>query len=172
MRRTVKQLRGLARNEKGGTIAELAILLPLLIVMLAAVAEVGRYFQTYTTLSKATRSAARYLSNHQYNDDEKNRAKSLVVCGKLSCAQGDAPLVKGLSMNNVCIQTTLTPVGTVETVTVSIPRSPSMTCDADETAVSLTYSPVFDIGLLINDPDFSMAFPMPPSTTMRYISAD
>ena len=74
-------------------------------------------------------------------------------------------------MENVCIQTTLTPVGTVETVTVSIPRQASVTCDGDETATYLRYTPVFNIGALIDDPDFSMAFPMPPSTTMRYIPA-
>lgn len=151
--------------------AELAILVPFLVVMLAAVSEVGRYFQTYTTLSKATRTAARYLSNHQYNNLEKGRAKSLVVCGKLACNGGDE-LVKGLSASNVCIQTTLTPQATVETVTVSIPRQASVTCDAGETATWLRYTPVFDIGALLNDPGFSMVFPMPPSTTMRYIPAD
>lgn len=172
MKRTFEKSRCLARNEKGGTIAELAILLPILIVMLAVVAEVGLFFQRYTTLSKATRSAARYLSNHQYNADERTKAKSLVVCGKLACGQNDPPLVKNLAMNNVCITTTLTGVGTVETVTVSIPRAASMACDADETAVNLPYTPVFDIGALLDDPDLSMAFPMPPSTTMRYIPAD
>lgn len=171
MRKTLKKLRRIGRNEKGGTIAELAILLPILAVMLAAVAEVGRYFQTYTTLTKATRSAARYLSNHQYNPTEKGRAKALVVCGKLVCTGDDPPLVKNLAIENVCIQTTLSGVGTVETVTVSIPRAESVTCDADETAVNLPYTPVFDIGALIGDPQFSMAFPMPPSTTMRYIPA-
>ena len=172
MRRTFKKMRSLARNETGGTIAELAILAPILVVMLAAIVEVGSYFQTYTTLSKATRSAARYLSNHQYNPTEKDRAKSLVVCGKLACTVSDPPLVKNLAMNNVCIQTTLTPSATVETVTVSIPRAASVTCDGDETAVNLTYTPIFNIGALIDDPDFSMAFPMPPSTTMRYVPAD
>jgi TadE-like protein len=171
MRRTVKKLRCLAQNERGGTIAELAILVPFLVVMLAAVSEVGRYFQTYTTLAKSTRAAARYLSNHQYNPLEKGRAKSLVVCGKLACDGGDE-LVTGLAAENVCIQTTLTPVGTVETVTVSIPRTATMTCDADEIATYLQYQPVFDIGKLIHDADFSMVFPMAPSTTMRYIPAD
>ena len=49
-------------NEKGGTLAELAILVPFLIIMAASVSELGRLFQTYTTLSKSTRAAARYLS--------------------------------------------------------------------------------------------------------------
>lgn len=165
------RLRRLAHNERGGTLAELAILVPFLVVMLAAVSEVGRYFQTYTTLTKATRTAARYLSNHQYNNLEKGRAKSLVVCGKLACNGNDA-LITGLEMENVCIQTTLTAVGTVETVTVSIPSQESVTCDADEVATWLRYKPVFDIGALLNDDDFSMVFPMPASTTMRYIPAD
>jgi Flp pilus assembly pilin Flp len=171
MKRTFKKLQCLARNEKGGTLAELAIIMPFLAVMLAAVCEVGNYFQTYTTLAKATRAGARYLSNHQYNPTERDRAKSLVVCGKLNCTDS-APLVDGLELDNICIQTTLTPAGTVETVTVGIPRAASVTCDANETATNLPYEPVFDIGALIGDPEFSMAFPMPPSTTMRYIPAD
>jgi len=171
MRRTVKKLLCHVRNERGGTLAELAILAPFLVLMFAVVSEVGLYFQRYTTLAKATRTAARYLSNHQYNALEKGRAKSLVVCGKLACNGNDA-LVKGLEMDNVCIQTTLTPVGTVETVTVSIPRQASVTCDGDETATYLRYTPVFNIGALIGNQDFSMAFPMPPSTTMRYIPAE
>jgi Flp pilus assembly pilin Flp len=168
---TVSKLRRLGRSESGGTLAELAILVPFLVVMLAAVSELGRFFQTYTTLSKATRTAARYLSNHQFNNLEKGRAKNLVVCGKLVCSGNDA-LVAGLTTDNVCIQTTLTPQATVETITVSIPRQETMTCEDGGTATWLRYRPVFDIGALINDADFSLIYPMPPSTTMRYIPAD
>ena len=163
-------MRRLVRSEKGGTLAELAILVPFLVVMLAAVSELGRFFQTYTTLSKATRSAARYLSSHQFNPQEKGRAKNLVVCGKLTCTGGDE-LVRGLTAGNVCIQTTLTAGSTVETVTVFIPRQETVTCEDDTTATWFRYQPIFDIGALLNN-DFSLVYPITPSTTMRYISAD
>lgn len=169
--RIISHLGHLARNEQGGTLAELAIVLPFLIVMVATTAEVGRFFQSYTTLSKSTRSAARYLSNHQFNNLEKDRAKNLVVCGKLSCATGEE-LVKGLSTSNVCIQTTLTPSNTVETITVSLPRTTSMTCEDGGTATQLLFDPIFNIGALLNNDTFDLAYPLAPSTTMRYIPAD
>lgn len=173
MRRTFKltnKLRDLLDNDFGGTLAELAIIAPLLVVMIAAVSEVGRYFQTYTTLSKATRSAARYLSNHQFVPAEKARAKNLVLCGKLNCT-GEPELVKGLTIENICIQTTLTAAVTVETVTVSIPREDTV-CEDGVTATPLRHQPIFDIGALLQSETFTFNHPISPATTMRYIPAD
>ena len=166
---TTNKLRDLLGDESGGTLAELAIIVPLLIVMIAAVSEVGRYFQTYTTLSKATRSSARYLSSHQFIPVEKNRAKNLVLCGKLSCT-GEPELVKGLTVNNICIQTTLTAALTVETVTVSIPRA-STVCEDGTIATPLPHQPIFDIGALLQN-TFTFNYPISPATTMRYVPAD
>lgn len=168
---TIGKLQRLLRNETGGALAEFAILVPFLVVMLAAVSEVGRYFQAYTTLSKSTRAAARYLSSHQFNALEKGRAKNLVVCGKLACTGGDE-LVRGLSVSNVCIETTLTAASTVETVTVSIPRQASVTCEGGETATWFRYQPIFDLGALLNNDSFTLQYPFNPSTTMRYIPAN
>jgi hypothetical protein len=95
--RLAKLLNRFIRCERGGALAELAIMVPFLALMLAGVSEFGRYFQNYTTLAKATRNASRYLSNHDLNATEEARAVNLVVCGKLACGAGDAPLVKGLS---------------------------------------------------------------------------
>src|SRR6266496_4547518 len=85
----IKRLRHLLLWEDGGALAELAIVVPFLAVMLAGVSEFGRFFQSYTTLAKSTRSASRYLSNHQLITAEIDKAKSLAVCGKLVCAGGD-----------------------------------------------------------------------------------
>ena len=144
------------KNERGGTIAELAILVPFLAVMLAAVTEIGRFFQSYTTVSKSTRTAARYLSNHAYTVGEQDKAKNLVVCGKLTaCAQSER-FVKNLTAANVCIETTGNPV---ETVTVRIPRS------GNGCGAPVMYAPIFDIGALLHN-SFSMNFPIAPGTTM------
>ncbi|HZN09534.1 MAG TPA: TadE/TadG family type IV pilus assembly protein [Pyrinomonadaceae bacterium] len=161
---------GIVKDDSGGTLAEMALTLPLLIVLLAGVSEIGRYFQAYTTMAKSTRAAARYLSNHQYNSLEVARAKNLAVCGRLTACTADERLVKGASTDNVCIQTTKVD-GTeqIEFVTVSIPRDPTMTCDADAVAVKLGYQPIFDLGGLLGDPAFSLTYPIAPSTTMRYI---
>lgn len=165
-----RKLRTLVKDESGGTLAEMALTVPVLILLLAGVSEIGRYFQTYTTMAKSTRAAARYLSNHQYNNLEVTRAKNLVVCGRLtSCTEAER-LVKGASTANVCIQTTkVTGSEQIEFVTVSIPRDPTKTCDADEVAVKLPYQPIFDLGGLMGSDTFSITYPIAPSTTMRYI---
>src|ERR1044072_3391147 len=84
-----RHLKQLIRSENGGALAELAIMVPILVLMLAAVSEIGRFFQPCPALAKATRSSARYLSNHSINAAEVDRAANLVVCGKLTCAGGD-----------------------------------------------------------------------------------
>ncbi|HEY5883730.1 MAG TPA: TadE family protein [Pyrinomonadaceae bacterium] len=151
------KLRCFISHEKGAALAELAILVPFLILMVAAVAEFGRFFQNYTTISKGTRSAARYLSNHKYDVDSQAAARNIVVCGKLTCAGGDA-LVPGLSTANVCIETTGTP--RIETFTVSLPRVSGGGCGAP-----LNYTPWFNIGALLNT-GFTFTPAISPSTTM------
>jgi hypothetical protein len=152
-------LRTITRCERGGTLAELAIMMPFLAVMLAAVCEFGRFFQTYTTLAKASRDSARYLSNHP--PAEKDKGIALMVCGKLSCT-GVNPLASGLSATNVCVQYTGDPI---TSVTVSIPRNAGDCGDA----TPYTYAPIFNIGALINDGTYSLALPIAPSTTMYYM---
>ena len=165
----VKRLLTLIRCENGGALAELAIMVPFLVLMLAAVSEVGRYYQNYNTLAKATRNAARYLSNHPLDATERTRATNLVVCGKLACAAGDTPLVKGISSSNVCLESTGSPK--VASVTVKIPYA-AADCNpmtGASAATPYTYTPVFDIGALLNVPSFTMALPIAPSTTMYYM---
>lgn len=143
------------KNERGGTIAELAILIPFLAVMLGAVTEIGRFFQTYTAVSKSTRTAARYLSNHAFTVDEQNKAKNLVVCGKLTACAESERFVKNLAAENVCIESVGNPV---EIVTVRIPRE-------GDCGAPVMYKPIFDIGALLHN-SFSMEFPISPGTTM------
>lgn len=152
---TIHQLRRFFKNDGGGTLAELAILVPFLAVMLAAVTEMGRFFQTYATVSKSTRTAARYLSNRSFTVDEQNKAKSLVVCGKLTACAESERFVKNLAEANVCIESVGNPV---EIVTVRIPREG--TCGAP-----VKFKPIFDIGALLHN-SFSMEFPIAPGTTM------
>lgn len=154
-----RRLRRFLHRDEGGTLAELAIMVPLLVVMLAAVAEFGRYFQTYSTLAKATRTSARYLSNHPDTPEERTKARNLLVCGKLTCAGGDE-LVPGLSAANVCIESTGSPK--IETVTVSIPRVGGA-CGAP-----IVYQPIFDIGALLHT-SFSLELPISPRVTMYHM---
>jgi Flp pilus assembly pilin Flp len=159
MKTLVQKLNRFIRREQGASMAELAIMVPILVLLLAAVSEFGRFFQQYTTLAKSTRAAARYLSNHSFPDNQ-SQAASLVVCGKLVCAGGDE-LVPGITTANVCIQSTGTPI---ETVTVSIPRDAGDgTCGAP-----FNYQPTFNIGALLNT-GFTFTPAISPSVTMYYM---
>jgi len=166
----VKRLRTLIRSERGGALAELAIMVPFLAVMLAIVTEVGRYYQTYTTLAKSTRSSARYLSNHSLTTGEVARAVNLVVCGKLACSGGDE-LVKGvgsgpaISAANVCIER-----NTVDsTITVRIPRTNDCNRVLNVNAPAgnpYTYQTLFNLGTLMGIPSFNFQLPISPRVTM------
>jgi Flp pilus assembly protein TadG len=155
LRNTFNAMRGLTREETGGTIAELAILLPFLIVMVAAVTELGRYFQTYSTLSKSTRAASRYLSKVGYAEPYLTTAQNIAYCGKQDCAGVD-PVVTGLDYNDVELSAGYSdpPGGNPETVTVSINN--------------YSFTPIFDVGALLGN-SLSMAMPVRPSTTMYYM---
>lgn len=155
------RLRRFVFREDGSTLAEMAIMVPFLAIMLAGVSEFGRFFQTYTTMAKSVRSATRYLSNHPYNSTEQARAANLVVCGKLTCAGGDE-LLPGLTTANVCIESVGSPNPT--TVTVRIPETAGGGCGQP-----YIYQPIFDLGALLNSPSFSLAKPIRPSTTMYFV---
>ena len=164
----IAKLKQLSRSENGGALAELAIMVPVLVLLLAAVSEIGRFFQTYTTLAKATRSSARYLSNHSINAAEIDRAANLVICGKLTCAGGDE-IVKGvgggasIARANVCIETTAT------TVTVRIPRTNDcspVTGVGAPAGNPYNYQPIFNLGALLGKPGFTLGPTLSPRTTM------
>ena len=50
------------RDDRGVQLVELAIALPVMILLFGTVAEFGRYFQAYSTLAKGTRVAARFVA--------------------------------------------------------------------------------------------------------------
>lgn len=150
-----------ARDEKGGTLAELAILVPFLIVMLAAVTELGRLFQTYTALSKSTRAAARFMSNHPYDDEPINyigQAKNMALCGNTDCT-GKDPVVSGLTADNIIVTPEWPdpPVGNPANVTISIS--------------GYNFQPLFNLGAFLPENRFT-TLPVTSSTTMYYMWTD
>ena len=155
--RIINRARHLAENETGGTLAELAILIPFLIVMVAAVAELGRYFQTYSTLSKATRASARYLSRIAYEGEATELlAKNVAVCGKPDCT-GTDPVVPSLTTANVAVSAESAPGGEGNPITVTV------------SIQNYNFQPLFNLGALLGNNTFSLALPIKPSTTMYYM---
>ena len=114
-RRLTPQITKLARREKGSAVVELAIVFPILLLLFVGAAELGRLFYTYTTLAKATKAGARYLSNSRdftSSDPDvvtatKLKAQSLVVCGYEDCT-GKTAIVSGLSTSNPASNVTVT----------------------------------------------------------------
>jgi Flp pilus assembly protein TadG len=145
----------LARSERGTQLVELAIVLPLLVVMLGAAAEFGRFFYTYQTLAKATRTGARYLMTESANGKKDPTAENLVVYGNE--AGTGKPVVSGLSPTQVQISRSGGTSAFPERVTVKI--------------VGYTYVPLFDLGKLVGKPSISLSIDVAPSTTMRYFSS-
>ena len=145
-----RRLRLLRRCEAGTQLAELAFVLPVLLVLFGATAEFGRFFYTYNTLAKSTRAGARYLTATATASDDD--AKSLVVNGTTD--DGASPLLPGLSTGHVNI-TREGPLCCPQTVTVEIS--------------GYKYEPIFDLGKLMGR-SFSLNVDVKPSTTMRYIN--
>ncbi|SOZ15384.1 Pilus assembly protein TadG [Cupriavidus taiwanensis] len=92
-----------ARRQRGVAAVEFGILLAPMVLMACGVAEFGRAIYQYDTLTKATRTATRYLS--QFSPDDVGypaaAAKCLAVYGNSACS-GDT-LAPGLSTSMVVI---------------------------------------------------------------------
>lgn len=85
------------RPRRGQTLAEFAITLPILLLLIFGIIEFGRIFQAWVTLQNAARAAARYATTGQYdavrypmyleyNPDSPSDLNSIVPC----IALGDA----------------------------------------------------------------------------------
>jgi Flp pilus assembly protein TadG len=145
------------RDERGVQLVELAIVLPVLVLFLAAVAEFGRYFYEYTTLAKGSRVAVRYLATARTNGLDDPAAKNLVVYGNF--AGTGSPIVSGLTTSNVEISRrnsagVLVVGGIPNTVTIKI--------------TNFKHSAIFDLGALMNS-SMSLNVDIKPSVTMRYL---
>jgi len=151
--RRLFRLSGFRRDERGVQLVELAIVLPIFILLFGATAEFGRYFYEYTTLAKSARVGARYLVTAAVNSTEDTKAKNIVVYGN-SAGTGN-PILSGLSTTNV----TITRSGGVpvlpQTVTVQI--------------TGFKHQPIFDLGAITNMSTLSMNIDVKPSVTMRYL---
>jgi len=106
-------------RQNGAALIELALVLPLLLVITALATEFGRALYQYNTLTKSVRDAARYLSMRAPGTDIA-QARNLVVYG--NTAGTGAPLVPGLSLANVPTPTWASAgtFPTINTVTVSV----------------------------------------------------
>ena len=157
-RRARRRLAGLAHNERGVQLVELAIVLPLFMILFAATAEFGRYFYEYTTLSKAARVGVRYLVTEKVDCDHADVARNLVVYG--NTAGTGSPVLPGLLTTHVTVTPndlacSGTPQGVPPAITISIS--------------GFKHQSLFDIGGLLKSSTISMDIDVKPSVSMRYM---
>ena len=156
-REFLKKIAIFRRNESGVQLVELTIVLPIFLMLFAAVAEFGRYFYEYTTLAKSSRTAARYLATARTSGVDDLTAANLVVYGNE--AGSGAPLLSGLDIPNVKISRhaadgTLMTGGVPATVTIEI--------------IDFKHISLLKLGNLTNS-SASTEVDVKPSVTMRYL---
>ena len=165
-----KSFCGFRKRDEGSSIVELAIVFPFLVLLFVGVAELGRLFYTYTTLAKATKVGARYLSSSRKVTkgdateitNEKTAARNLVICGYTNCTD-KTPIVPGLNAERVVVCdnfavpcSTPIPAGTVKYFRVEITSYP--------------FTPgVFNIDTITGQATGSFYFDLSPATEMRYL---
>ena len=143
------------RDDRGLQLVEVALVIPIMLVLFGAVAEFGRYFYEYTTAAKAARVGARYLVSKSVNSgiNYEGQAKNLVVFGNI--AGTGSPVLDGLSVDNVDVQYVGGTSGIPALVKVSI--------------VNYPHKSVLDLGKLLNNAGLSLNVDVKPSVTMRFL---
>ena len=152
-RQLLKKICFLRRNDAGVQLVELAIVLPVLLMLFGAAAEFGRYFYEYTTLAKASRVAARYLATAATDGTADLAAKKLVVYGNV--AGTGAPILSGLDVTNV--QITRTPANTCVPTTVTVE------------IINFPHNSILKLDKLTKNTSASLDIAVKPSVTMRYL---
>ena len=149
-----QRIRRFFRRENGTQMVELAIALPVMLILLGGLAEFGRFFYTYTTLTNAVRGGARHACKWERNASwTLPETKNMVVYGDFG--GGVTPILPGLSTSNVTVTANGPSVNNIDSVTVSI--------------VGYQYTPLFDLGKLTGIPGLSLNVPLNASATMHQL---
>jgi Flp pilus assembly protein TadG len=165
----------IVRRDDGGSIIELAIVFPILLILFVGTAELGRLFYTYTTLAKATKVGARYLSTSRNAvngtateiSTAKNQARNLVVYGcpnrTVAPCSTTPPIVAGLTTANVIICDNF-----------SVPCVPALAGGPIKyfkvEITNYTYSPgTWNLASMTGLANATFYFPLQPATEIRHM---
>lgn len=123
-------------------------------MLFAATAEFGRYFYEYTTLSKAARAGARYLTTAYPSTTEDTAAANIIVYGNTGGT--GTPILDGLSATQIKVTRQGGSPAIPETITVEIQ--------------GYTHQPIFNLGALTKTVGLNLNIDVKPSVTMRYLN--
>jgi len=142
-------------DERGVQLVEVALVIPIMLLLFGAVAKFGRYFYEYTTAAKAARVGARYLVSKSVTSatNYEAQAKNLVVYGNIA-GTGTAVL-PGLTTANVQVDYIGGTSGVPDVVKVSI--------------VNYQHQSIVNLGALLKNTALSTNVDVKPSVTMRYL---
>lgn len=153
--KSASRIKRFCRKQRGSQIVELALVLPIMLVLLGSAAEFGRYFYYYSTLENAVRAGARHAAKWRISEPwEFPETSRMVVYGDFSDTS-KGPILPGLSTSNVSITANGPSANTVDSVTVKI--------------VNYQYQPIFDVGKLTGIPALSLKINLSASATMHQL---
>jgi hypothetical protein len=148
-------MRRFARRQRGSQLVEIAITLPIILMLLGAGAEFGRFFYTYMTLTNAVRQGARHACKWEIGSSWTiPETQKMVVYGDYSDTS-DGPILPGLTTANVQVTANGPSAHAIQTVTVSI--------------VNYKYQPILDLGKLTGISALSLNINMNATATMKQI---
>jgi hypothetical protein len=129
--------------------------MPVMLLLLGAAVEFGRFFYTYTTLTNAVRAGARHACKWQRDASWTfPETSNMVVYGDFSDTS-KGPILPGLTTGNVVVQANGASVNDIDSVTVKI--------------VNYKYQPLFDVGKLTGISGLSLNIDMNATATMKQL---
>lgn len=143
------------RKDRGSQLVELALVLPIMLVLLGAGAEFGRFFYYYSTLENACRAGARHAAKWRVSEPwEFPETSNMVVYGDFSDTS-KGPILPGLTTSNVQITANGPSANNIDSVTVKI--------------INYQYQPIFDLGKLTGIPALSLKVNINANATMHQL---
>jgi len=110
-------------RSKGQSLIEMALLLPLLLVLIIGALEFGRLFFTHIVITNAAREGAFYLSTHpdDYNSGTGNAPKTVLAAEAEAANSGVSGITVTITQHNCCTFGLYSIEVTVETDVADVP---------------------------------------------------